>query len=256
MSSKRSKSGRHRVVGVLGATSALALTQIVQAADAPDNQLAEVIVTATKRETKAQDTPVADTVFSQVSLDQNHVSDITDLVKYVPGVEYAQQGDQSGTMITMRGIGNDTAFTELDSPEVATYVNGIYSPRSQGTAALLYDVDRVEVLRGPQGTLFGHNSTVGVIDIFSAKPQLSGVSGNAEVSAGAYNEFGTRGMLNLPIGDTFALRFAYAAEKHDGYAEFQSIPAGLATNPAFQNPPNSYGLNTSVFVTQGQRYYG
>jgi iron complex outermembrane receptor protein len=260
MSFNRFRSGRHRiatvVASVLGTTSTLALSQLVQAANAPAGGLEEVIVTATKRETKAQETPVADTVFSQSLLDENHVSDVTDLAKFVPGVEYAQQGDQSATMITMRGIGNDTAFTELDSPEVASYVNGVYSPRAQGTGSLLYDVDRVEVLRGPQGTLFGHNSTVGVIDIFTAKPRLDGVSANAEVGAGNYNAFETRGMLNVPISETFGLRFAYALEKHDGYASFQSIPAGLSTNPAFSNPPNSYGLNTSVFVTGGTHYYG
>src|ERR1700748_1376827 len=151
MARKRLTPGRRKVATVLGTASALALSHGGQA-DTPSDTLAEVIVTATKRETKAQDTPVADTVFSQASLHENHVSDITDLAKFVPGVEYAQQGDQSGTMITMRGIGNDSAFTELDSPEVATYVNGIYAPRSQGTSSLMYDVDRVEVLRGPQGT--------------------------------------------------------------------------------------------------------
>jgi iron complex outermembrane receptor protein len=254
MSRKRSKAYRRKVVTVLGTTSALALGQWGHAADAPNDQLAEIVVTATKRETNVQETPVADTVFSQATLDEKHVSDITDLAKFVPGVEYAQQGDQSGTMITMRGIGNDSAYTELDSPEVATYVNGIYSPRSQGTSALMYDVDRVEVLRGPQGTLFGHNSTVGVIDIFSAKPKLDKVDANVEAFVGNYNAEGARGMLNLPITDTLALRFAYAFQKHDGYAAFQSIPAGLATNPAFSQNGSS-GLNTSVFVTGGTHYY-
>src|SRR3984957_4608755 len=220
MSRKRLKPGRRRVATVLGTTSALALSQWVQAdtpADQPSDTLAEVIVTATKRETNVQDTPVADTVFSQTALDENHVSDITDLAKFVPGVEYAQQGDQGATMITMRGIGNDSAFTELDSPEVATYINGIYSPRAQGTSSLMYDVDRVEVLRGPQGTLFGHNSTVGVIDLFTAKPQIGVFSGSAEVNAGDYNSFGTRGMVNIPVNDTLAFRIAYASQKHDGY---------------------------------------
>jgi iron complex outermembrane receptor protein len=260
MSFNRFRSGRHRiasvVAGVLGTTSAFAMSQLVQAADATNEALDEVVVTATKRETNVQDTPVADTVFSQVALDENHVSDITDLAKFVPGVEYGQQGDQGATMITMRGIGNDSAFTELDSPEVATYINGIYSPRAQGTSSLLYDVDRVEVLRGPQGTLFGHNSTVGVIDLFSAKPKFDGVSANAEVSGGNYNAFGARGMLNIPVTDNWALRFAYALEKHDGYASFQGIPPGLSTNPAFFTPPTSYGLNTTAFVSSGERYYG
>ena len=256
MSRKRFKPGRRKVATVLGTTSALALSQWAHGADAPGDQLAEVVVTATKRETNVEKTPVADSVFSQSALDENHVSDIRDLARFVPSLEYAQQGDQSATQITLRGIGNDQAFTELDSPEVATYVNGIYSPRAQGTSALMYDVDRVEVLRGPQGTLFGQNSTVGVVSIFSAKPKFDGVAANVEAYFGNYNAEGARGMLNLPIGDKLALRFAYAIQRHDGYAAFQSIPPGLATNPAFSQPPNSYGLNTTVFVTGGTHYYG
>ena len=251
MSRKRSRRDRRKVVAVLGTTSALALSsQLIYAADAsgpqPGDQLAEIVVTATKRETNVQSTPVADTVFSQSTLDDNHISDITDMAKFVPGVEYAQQGDQSGTMITMRGIGNDSAFTELDSPEVATYVNGIYQPRSQGASALMYDVERVEVLRGPQGTLFGHNSTVGVIDIFAAKPKFDGVSGNVEAYFGNYNATGVRGALNLPITDTWALRFAYVTQKHDGYVEYQGVPQAAI----------NLGLNTSAFIQGGSQYYG
>jgi iron complex outermembrane receptor protein len=257
MSRKRSKRARRKVVTVLGTTSALALSSQLVYADTTGPQpndvaLAEVVVTATKRETNVQSTPVADTVFSQASLDNNHISDITDMAKFVPGVEYAQQGDQSGTMITMRGIGNDSAFTELDSPEVATYVNGIYQPRSQGASALMYDIDRVEVLRGPQGTLFGHNSTVGVIDLFAAKPKFDAVSANAEAYFGNYNATGVRGMLNLPITDNWALRFAYVTQKHDGYAAFQNLPAGTASQPGFAGAV----LNTEAFITGGTHYYG
>jgi iron complex outermembrane receptor protein len=244
MSKKKFKSRRREVVGVLGTTSVLCLAQMVRA-ELPTAQLDEIVITATKRETNLQDTPVAVTAFSQSSLDQNHVVDVTDLVKFVPGVAFAEQGDQGGTMITMRGIGNDSAFTELDSPEVAMYVNGIYSPRSQGAAAMLYDVDRIEVLRGPQGTLFGHNSTVGVIDIFSAKPQIGVFAGNAEVSTGNFNAFGTRGMVNLPVNDMLAFRVAFATEKHDGYADFQNVPSYATT----------LGLDTTAYVTQGTKYY-
>jgi len=244
MSKKKFKSRRREVVGVLGTTSVLCLAQMVRA-ELPTTQLDEIVITATKRETNLQDTPVAVTAFSQSALDQNHVVDVTDLVKFVPGVAFAEQGDQSGTMITMRGIGNDSAYTELDSPEVAMYVNGIYSPRSQGAAAMLYDVDRIEVLRGPQGTLFGHNSTVGVIDIFSAKPQIGVFAGNAEMSTGNFNAFGTRGMVNLPVNDMLAFRVAFATEKHDGYADFQNVPS-YAT---------ALGLDTTAYVTQGTKYY-
>jgi iron complex outermembrane recepter protein len=244
MSKRRHQSRSRRVAGVVGTTSVLCLSQMVRA-ELPGTQLDEIIITATKRETKAQDTPVADTVFSQAMLDQDHVVDITDVVKFVPGVAFAEQGDQSGVTITLRGIGNDSAFTELDSPEVAMYINGIYSPRAQGAATLLYDIDRLEVLRGPQGTLFGHNSTVGVIDIFTAKPQMGVFSGNAEMSTGNFNAFGTRGMLNLPVNDILAFRVAFATEKHDGYADYQNVPAAAT----------ALGLNTSVYVTQGNKYY-
>ena len=256
MSRKRSRRDRRKVVTVLGTTSALALGSQLIYADStgpqPSDQLAEIVVTATKRETNVQSTPVADTVFSQATLDNNHISDITDMAKFVPGVEYAQQGDQAGTMITMRGIGNDSAFTELDSPEVATYVNGIYQPRSQGASALMYDIDRVEVLRGPQGTLFGHNSTVGVIDLFAAKPKFDAVSANAEAYFGNYNATGVRGMLNVPITDTWAVRLAYVTQKHDGYAAFQSIPTSVASEPGFAGQT----FNTAAFITGGTHYYG
>ena len=253
---KKSKFTKRRVAGVLGTGSALFLTQMVRA-ELQNTQLEEIIVTATKRETNLQDTPVAITAFSQSALDTNLVVDITDVAKFVPGVAFAAHGDQGAVTITLRGIGNDSAFTELDSPEVATYINGIYSPRAQGTSTLLYDMDRVEVLRGPQGTLFGHNSTVGVIDLFTAKPQIGVFAGSAEVNAGDYNSFGTRGMLNIPVNDTLAFRIAYASQKHDGYVAFQPIPTEFSTNPAlFGTPPTSYGLNTTAYVTSGQRYFG
>jgi iron complex outermembrane recepter protein len=259
--SKKSKFRKRHFAGVVGTTSALALSQMVRAelpnAQDPGSQLAEVVVTATKRETNLQETPVAVTAFSQITLDQNLVVDITDVAKFVPGVAFASHGDQGAVTITMRGIGNDSAYTELDSPEVATYINGIYSPRSQGTSTLLYDMDRVEVLRGPQGTLFGHNSTVGVIDLFTAKPQIGVFTGSAEVNAGDYNSFGTRGMLNIPVNDTLAFRIAYASQKHDGYVAFQPVPAIFSTDPAaFGSPPNAYGLNTTAYTTTGPRYFG
>jgi iron complex outermembrane recepter protein len=260
MSSRKSTNSSKRIAEVLGTASVLCLAQAVHAElasgdAAPNGAIEEIIVTATKRETNLQETPVAITVFSQAALDQNLVVDISDAVKFVPGVAYAEHGDQAGLTITMRGIGNDTAFTELDSPEVAMYVNGIYSPRSQGASTLLYDMDRVEVLRGPQGTLFGHNSTVGVIDLFTAKPQIGVFAGNAEVSAGDYNAYGSRGMLNIPVNDTLAFRIAFAQEKHDGYVQFQGVPTIVSTNPQlFGAPPNTYGLNTTPYVTLGPQY--
>ncbi|WP_165189166.1 TonB-dependent receptor [Caulobacter soli] len=237
---------RRTLLAGSSAVAAMIAATAVQAQTAPaaadSTQLEEITVTATKRETNLQDTPIAISAFGQSQLDRNQVKDVTDLAKFVPSMAINQQGDQGAILITMRGIGNDTAYTEVADPEVAIYVDGIYSPRAQGAAVLMYDVDAVEVARGPQGTLFGRNATVGAVSIRTAKPTLGDYYGNAEVVAGSYNRLGARFAVNLPVSDTFALRLAAITERHDGYVDFQ-------------RPPTIAGINPSAFVTDGKKYY-
>lgn len=202
----------------------------------------DIIVTATRRETTLQSTPIAISAFSQDTLTKNGVKDVTDLARFVPSLQFNQQGDQSAVLLTLRGIGNDSAYTEVADPEVAIYVDGIYSPRSQGASVLMYDMERVEVLRGPQGTLFGRNATVGALSLISAKPRLGVFEGNVEVTAGNYDRFGVRGAINIPVTDTLAFRVAFVSDRHDGYADYQ---------PA----PDVAGINKSAFVTSGKKYY-
>ena len=155
-------------------------------------------MTATKRETSLERTPIAISAFGQSQLDKQQVKDVTGLADFVPSLHFAQQGDQGGILLTMRGIGNDSAYTEVADPEVAIYVNGIYSPRAQGASVLLYDMERVEVLRGPQGTLFGRNATVGAINMVTAKPTFDDFHASVEAVGGSYNRFGMQGMVNVP----------------------------------------------------------
>ncbi|WP_041390326.1 TonB-dependent receptor [Sphingobium chlorophenolicum] len=212
-----------------------------QAAAQPDYG-SDIIVTATRRETTLQSTPLAVSAFGQAQLDRQQVKDVTDLARFVPSLQFNQQGDQSAVLLTLRGIGNDSAYTEVADPEVAIYVDGIYSPRSQGASVLMYDMERVEVLRGPQGTLFGRNATVGALSLISAKPKLGQFEGNVEVTAGNYDRLGVRGAINIPVTDTLAFRVAFVTDRHDGYADFQ---------PA----PDVPGINRSAFVTTGKKYY-
>ncbi|WP_404478298.1 TonB-dependent receptor [Novosphingobium sp. BL-52-GroH] len=212
------------------------------AAAAPQASDGDIIVTATRRETTLQSTPIAVSAFGQAQLDRQQVKDVTDLAKFVPSLQFNQQGDQSAVLLTLRGIGNDSAYTEVADPEVAIYVDGIYSPRSQGASVLMYDMERVEVLRGPQGTLFGRNATVGALSLISAKPKLGEFSGNVEVTGGNYDRLGIRGAINIPITETLAARVAFVTDRHDGYADFQ---------PA----PDLAGINKSAFVTSGKKYY-
>jgi iron complex outermembrane receptor protein len=204
-------------------------------------QVAEIVVTATKRETSLEKTPIAISAFSQASLDKQQVKDVTGLADFVPSLHFAQQGDQGGILLTMRGIGNDSAYTEVADPEVAIYVDGIYSPRAQGASVLLYDMERVEVLRGPQGTLFGRNATVGAISMVTAKPTFDGFHASVEAVGGSYSRVGVKGMINIPVTDNFALRAAFISDQHDGYI-------------GYQQAPDVPGVNRSAFVTSGKKY--
>ncbi|MDQ2762893.1 MAG: TonB-dependent receptor, partial [Pseudomonadota bacterium] len=202
----------------------------------------DIIVTATRRETTLQKTPLAVSAFSQANLDRQQVTNVTDLARFVPSLQFNQQGDQSAVLLTLRGIGNDTAFTEVADPEVAIYIDGIYSPRAQGATVLFYDLERAEVLRGPQGTLFGRNATAGALSLITAKPNFGGLHGYVEAIAGDYKRVGTRGAINIPITDNLAARFAFVTEQHDGYADYQPAP----------NVPN---VDRSAFITTGKKYY-
>jgi iron complex outermembrane receptor protein len=226
--------------GAQAQTAGQAAAAIQSGAEA--SQVSEVIVTATKRNTKLEKTPIAITAFNQEALNRQGIKDVTDLARFVPSLEFAEHADQGSINLTLRGIGNDAAFTELADPEVALYVDGIYSPRAQGASVLMYDMQSVEVDRGPQGTLFGRNATAGAVNLITQRPDFNGNDGYVEVAGGSYNALQTRGAINLPVTDTFALRLAFITSQHDGYVNYQQ-------------PPHIPGINPSVFVTQGMKYY-
>ena len=164
-------------------------------------------VTATRVETDLMKTPVAVSVFDQDTLDQQGVQNVADLAQLVPNMDIATINGQSTPVISMRGV-RSTNETELGDPAVGVHLDGIYSPRMQGVLALMFDNERVEVLRGPQGTLFGRNSTVGNINIITAKPKLFANYGRAEAFLGNYNPRNSRAWSTCRFSDKFAMRFA------------------------------------------------
>jgi len=185
-----------------------------------DAQIEEIIVTANRRESNLQDTAVAVSAFSQATLDQAQVGDLASLQTLVPNLTVEQHGDSGGVHVYLRGVGSAN-HTELGDPAVAFHIDEVYSPRPQGATVLLQDLEQVEVLRGPQGTLFGRNSTAGTVNLRTAKPQLDEFDAAADVMVGDYGRIGTRGMLNVPITESFGLRAAVATDRHDGYVDFQ-----------------------------------
>ena len=218
------------IVALLASAGSAAQAQ-AQAAAAPgaasadgSEKITEVYVTATKRSTSLQKTPVAVTALNAAALDDNHVQTIQDVVNLVPGFSATGQGDHGVITMTLRGVGNDSAKTEYADPEVGTFVDGIYSPRPEGATALLFDLDSIEVLRGPQGTLWGRNSTVGAVNMQTVKPEIGSSAGSFEGGYGNYARFGARGAINIPINDKAALRVAFVHEQHDGYVDYQAAP--------------------------------
>jgi iron complex outermembrane receptor protein len=214
-----------RKISVAGAVLAVPLTFFVAAiassqaaGDATADQLDEVIVTATKKSTALMATPVAVSAFSQEQLNRDGIADVRDLGALVPNMQIGFSPSDSGVQITVRGITSNN-FTELGDPTVGIHIDGMYSPRPQSGMALLHDVERIEILRGPQGTLFGRNSTAGAINVITARPNVDGFAGNAEVEFGNYKHRLGRGWLNVPISDTFAVRASYMIDKADSYLD-------------------------------------
>lgn len=199
--------------------------QVAEAAKASDGKddegrAIEVIqISATKRVTTLRETPLAVTAFDQKTLDENHVAQLDDLQGIVPSLQIAQNGTQNTPMVYVRGIGSSDQ-TESGDPAVAFHIDGIYSARSQGASALMFDLEGAEVLRGPQGTLFGRNATGGVVNLHTAKARLDGFDANAEITLGNYDRRATRAMVNIPLSETLAIRVAAAMDQSEGVVDF------------------------------------
>lgn len=183
--------------------------------DAQDT-IEEVIVTSTKRETTLMETPVAVSSFSQEDLDVAGTAALLDIEDLVPNLQIGLSPTDSGVQIVVRGLSSNN-FTELGDPTVATHFDGLYSPRPQAGLALMHDVERTEINRGPQGTLFGRNSTAGSINVISARPDFEEMAGNIDLTLGRFNQQVAKGWLNLPVSENFGLRASFVRETQDAW---------------------------------------
>ena len=196
---------------------------------AESEQVQEITVTATRYSTSLHKTPLAVTAFDQEKLARMGVTSAKDLANEIPNVTITQSND-SAIQITIRGITSSNT-TEIGDPAVGFHIDGLYSPRPQGAQALMFDVEQVEVLRGPQGTLFGRNSTGGSINVISAKPDFSGDYGKAEVELGNYNKKEFNVIQNFKLSDRLAIRAALMKVTRDGFAN-QKQDFSEANSPA------------------------
>ncbi len=173
-----------------------------------------IVVTANRREQSVQDSSVIVQALSSESLERSGVTNAADLSGMLPGVEIGVAG--SALQAYVRGVGNPGS-TAVTNPAVPINIDGVYIARSQATAGNFFDLERVEVLKGPQGTLYGRNASGGAINLIPVRPQLGEVSGFISGEVGNYDLFGFEGALNLPLGDNLAVRASGQITSRDGY---------------------------------------
>ena len=189
-----------------------------QADDDVDAANEDIVVTARRTEENVQRVPSAISAFSEKSLDRIQATDTTGLQGAVPNLNIVQgRGSSNATNIFIRGIGQPDALQTFD-PAVGVYVDDVYLSRIRGNQLDMLDVERVEVLRGPQGTLYGKNTIGGALKFVSRRPDQQ-FRANGAIYLGSYGQLELRGAASGPVSDTIAAGFAVMRAKRDGYVE-------------------------------------
>lgn len=202
----------------------------------PTVALEKIMVTAQRREENLQSSPVSVFAVGASRIAELGVSDPQTLADFVPNVSMGDGTGRgsAGSQFTIRGIGEARISPVLD-PAIGIYIDDVYYGRPQTSFLKLLDVDRVEVLRGPQGTLFGKNSTGGAIRYVTQKPRFDDILGYVKTTFGNYNRLDVKGAVNLPLADDFAVRMSAASLSRDGYVK------RLADGEMLGNENTSYG---------------
>jgi len=191
----------------------------------------EVTVTAQKREQSIQDVGISVTALGSEDMDELHLDDTADISQQVPALQLFQI-NPGLTIFNLRGLSQNNFTDTLEAP-VAVYVDGVYNASLNGVGGQMFDMERVEVLRGPQGTLFGRNATGGVIHYLTKKADEDELNGYAEVGVGSYNRFYYEGAAGGAITDNVRGRFAAKREERDGYVE--GVNDGVRDGPGADN---------------------
>jgi iron complex outermembrane recepter protein len=180
----------------------------------------EILVTARRYEERLQDTPLAATVFRPDQIEARSSANLADLAEFAPNIGFDSTASLSGSSnaasIFIRGVGQ-TDFAITTDPGIGVYVDGVYLARATGSDLDLLDFEQIEILRGPQGTLFGRNTIGGAISLATRKPKLKTIAAEAEVTFGRFDRFDLRAVVNLPVAENAALRLAAARQRRDGF---------------------------------------
>nr|MEA2798899.1 hypothetical protein [Phenylobacterium sp.] len=224
-----------------GSASAQAQTGPATSAAGSANAVSELVVTAQKREQRLQDVPVVVTVLSGEKLAANNVNSVADLVTLTPGLTSTTNGSEGTTVARIRGVGNVADNPGLEDA-VGLYIDGIYRPRNGVSFNDLGELNDIEILKGPQGTLFGKNTIAGVIQITTKRPSFT-FGAQAETTVQNYNGYGGSVSVTGPvIPDKVAIRLYVADRQRDGY-----VPVAQAADTHIPNQNDEH-----VFTTRDQ----
>ncbi len=203
-------------VALIALTAAVPLLAQTPAPPAENEGVGDIVVTAQRRAERVQDVPIAITAFSAEQMEARGVTNTLNLGQYVPNlVAQNNTGLGSANAYYLRGLGNTETIATFDPP-VGTYVDDIYISRQNANNLSLFDVERVEVLRGPQGTLFGRNTTGGAINVIMKKPGTE-FGGYAEIGYGSYGKKLARASVDVPLADSFAVKVSGYWQDDNGY---------------------------------------
>lgn len=215
-----------QLLGVSALALAIAAPAFAQQKPSDNTALEEIVVTATKREQTLQDVPISVAVTGQQTIERAQVKDLIDLQSVVPSLKVSQFNATGQTNFVIRGFGNGNGNDGIES-SVGVFIDGVYRSRSAAALDDLPEVERIEVLRGPQSTLFGKNVSAGAISIVTKKPQFE-AGGKLEATIGNYNARQIKGTFTGPLSDTLAVRLSGSLNKRDGF--FTNLTTGSDVN--------------------------
>ncbi len=206
------------LIALMASAPLLAQARSAETADAEQSGIGDIVVTAQRRAERVQDVPIAITALSADQLEARGIGNTLALGQYVPNlVAQNNTGLGSANAYYLRGLGNTETIATFDPP-VGTYVDDIYISRQNANNLSLFDVERVEVLRGPQGTLFGRNTTGGAINVIMRKPGTA-FGGYAEIGYGSYGKKMVRASVDVPLADSFAIKVSGYWQDDNGYVK-------------------------------------
>jgi iron complex outermembrane receptor protein len=203
------------------------------AAKVEERAIEQIVVTAEKRNESLQDVSQAVTALTAKDLDNKYISSFVDLSAIAPGVTVAKN-EGFKTIISIRGVGNEANQNATANPSVSYHMDGIYIASPYALQTDFIDIERIEILRGPQGTLFGQNSTGGAINVISSKPTFDEFAGKVDLSLGTDNLIKARGTVNVPISDDLAMRTSFSRVTQDGYTQ------NVYNGPSVTNPGETF----------------